>query len=220
MKDAHELYWIPTGLRTPERAGSPGDIFIPSGGGVDSKINTMAAAEQVVRRRLVAWMQSHPGEDPPGDITSEMTTLDRAHSTRVKEIIDAIGWPTNSKVGAQASSNAWLIIHPALQILLYTVIFSQVLAAKLPGIEDGLAFGRCRRTENTADYDVVDPIAVDVARRAHREARLIEFADAIQDEPVGAVERGEIQRGAEASRAAKDHIALARIFRPVSGPIR
>ena len=46
-------------------------------------------------------------------ITSEMTTLDRAHSARVKEIIDDIGWPTNSKVGAQASSQAWLIIQHA-----------------------------------------------------------------------------------------------------------
>jgi lipopolysaccharide transport system permease protein len=33
--------------------------------------------------------------------------------------------------------SAWLVIQPALQIFIYTVIFSQVLAAKLPGTDDG-----------------------------------------------------------------------------------
>lgn len=36
---------------------------------------------------------------------------------------------------------AWLVIGPAIQIAIYTVVFSQVLAAKLPGVDDPLAYG-------------------------------------------------------------------------------
>jgi lipopolysaccharide transport system permease protein len=40
-----------------------------------------------------------------------------------------------------AWGNAWLIIQPAIQILIYTVIFAGVLRAKLPGTSDRLAYG-------------------------------------------------------------------------------
>jgi lipopolysaccharide transport system permease protein len=40
-----------------------------------------------------------------------------------------------------AWGNAWLVIQPAIQILIYTVIFAEVLRAKLPGTSDGLAYG-------------------------------------------------------------------------------
>jgi len=41
-----------------------------------------------------------------------------------------------------AWGNAWLVIHPAIQILIYTVIFAEVLRAKLPGMmNDRLAYG-------------------------------------------------------------------------------
>jgi lipopolysaccharide transport system permease protein len=41
----------------------------------------------------------------------------------------------NSMLGA-----LWLVIQPLSMILVYTVIFSQVMRAKLPGIESGLAY--------------------------------------------------------------------------------
>jgi lipopolysaccharide transport system permease protein len=37
--------------------------------------------------------------------------------------------------------SAWLVIQPAIQILIYTVIFAEVLRAKLPGVDDRLAYG-------------------------------------------------------------------------------
>jgi lipopolysaccharide transport system permease protein len=40
-----------------------------------------------------------------------------------------------------AWGGAWLVIGPALQIAIYTLVFSQVLSAKLPGVDDPLAFG-------------------------------------------------------------------------------
>lgn len=39
-----------------------------------------------------------------------------------------------------AWGRAWLVIQPALQILIYTLIFSRVLGAKLPGVSDGMAY--------------------------------------------------------------------------------
>jgi lipopolysaccharide transport system permease protein len=37
--------------------------------------------------------------------------------------------------------SAWLVIQPALQIVIYTVIFAEVLRAKLPGVSDRMAYG-------------------------------------------------------------------------------
>ena len=37
--------------------------------------------------------------------------------------------------------NAWLIIQPAALIFIYTVIFGQVMRARLPGVDDTLAYG-------------------------------------------------------------------------------
>jgi hypothetical protein len=39
--------------------------------------------------------------------------LDMQHAEKLKEIVKQIGWPTISKVGAQASFNAWLIVQHA-----------------------------------------------------------------------------------------------------------
>jgi len=36
---------------------------------------------------------------------------------------------------------AWLVIGPAIQIAIYTVVFSHVLSARLPGVDDPLAYG-------------------------------------------------------------------------------
>ncbi|MGW0435747.1 DUF6624 domain-containing protein [Micromonospora sp. NPDC003197] len=39
--------------------------------------------------------------------------VDHVNTARLKEIIDQIGWPTVSKVGAEASSAAWLVAQHA-----------------------------------------------------------------------------------------------------------
>lgn len=40
-----------------------------------------------------------------------------------------------------AWGGSWLVIGPAIQIAIYTLVFSQVLVAKLPGVDDPLAYG-------------------------------------------------------------------------------
>lgn len=40
-------------------------------------------------------------------------SIDVANTARMREIVDQIGWPTVSKVGAQASSSAWLLVQHA-----------------------------------------------------------------------------------------------------------
>ena len=37
--------------------------------------------------------------------------------------------------------HAWLVIQPAMQIVIYTVIFAGVLRARLPGVDDSFAYG-------------------------------------------------------------------------------
>lgn len=39
--------------------------------------------------------------------------IDKKHTKRTREIVDSIGWPTNSKVGIQASHAAWLLVQHA-----------------------------------------------------------------------------------------------------------
>jgi hypothetical protein len=40
-------------------------------------------------------------------------SIDHRNTARLKEIIKAIGWPTISKVGAEASNAAWLLVQHA-----------------------------------------------------------------------------------------------------------
>jgi lipopolysaccharide transport system permease protein len=40
-----------------------------------------------------------------------------------------------------AWGSLWLLVHPAIQILIYSVVFAGVLRAKLPGSNDRLAYG-------------------------------------------------------------------------------
>jgi lipopolysaccharide transport system permease protein len=37
--------------------------------------------------------------------------------------------------------HAWLVIRPAVQIAIYTIIFGSVIGARLPGVDDRLAYG-------------------------------------------------------------------------------
>jgi len=40
-------------------------------------------------------------------------SVDRNHTQRMKEVVEEIGWPTVSKVGAQAAEEAWLLVQHA-----------------------------------------------------------------------------------------------------------
>lgn len=42
-----------------------------------------------------------------------INAIDRAHAARLKEIVDAIGWPTRGTVGLEATEGAYLVIQHA-----------------------------------------------------------------------------------------------------------
>lgn len=72
---------------------------------IAEEINAMRDADQEMRKRAL---------DNNGVIESEEDdTLDQRNTERMKEIIDQIGWPTVSKVGKKASTNAWLLVQHA-----------------------------------------------------------------------------------------------------------
>jgi len=76
----------------------PENIQFPD---IAEKINSMAKIDQDIRQKEI--------DDPEfwgGDI-------DKEHTEKIKEIIDEIGWPTISKVGEEASFNAWLLVQHA-----------------------------------------------------------------------------------------------------------
>jgi len=64
-------------------------------------INIMAGVDQDMRQKEI----NEPGfwDD----------TVDKANTERMKVIITQIGWPTISKVGEDASKNAWLLVQHA-----------------------------------------------------------------------------------------------------------
>ncbi len=63
----------------------------------------MARADQEARR---AWQG-----DP--DRAAEVERLDRDHTERLRELVDALGWPGRSEVGEAAATAAWLLVQHA-----------------------------------------------------------------------------------------------------------
>ncbi|QQR82822.1 hypothetical protein IPJ70_01785 [Candidatus Campbellbacteria bacterium] len=68
---------------------------------IASEIQQMAAVDQGMRER-------HIDEEEFWD-----EEVDKNNTERMKEIVEEIGWPTVSKVGADASKDAWLLIQHA-----------------------------------------------------------------------------------------------------------
>lgn len=73
------------------------------------------------------------------------TDIDVQHTNQLKEVIQQIGWPTISKVGAETSLNAWLIAQhadhdPAFQKqclkLIQQLPANEVNQALIPYLED------------------------------------------------------------------------------------
>jgi len=73
--------------------------------GIILKINQAARAEQKLRKTLFSKIVN----DKAGQ--QELDELDSKNSNLIKEIVEKIGLPTISKVGKQASYNAWLIVQ-------------------------------------------------------------------------------------------------------------
>ncbi len=65
-----------------------------------TEINQMTEADQDMREKNL--------EDGSWDVE-----LDKRNTERMKEIVAQIGWPSASKVGGEASTNAWLLVQHA-----------------------------------------------------------------------------------------------------------
>ena len=68
----------------------------------------MARYDLYVREKFLKESKLSPGYNP------DMERVHKANAARLEEIIDAIGYPTTSKVGQQASEAAWLIVQHAI----------------------------------------------------------------------------------------------------------
>lgn len=113
------------------------------------------------------------------------TLIDQKNTARLKAIVAAIGWPTVSKVGTQASHSAWLLVQHAtaepafmkqcLQ-LMRDAKEGDVAPANMAYLEDRLLtmagkpqlYGTQFRTIDgiTEPFPIADPDHVD-ERRAH-----------------------------------------------------
>ena len=54
--------------------------------------------------------------DPTHHVNNRLAlinAIDRAHATRLKEIVDSIGWPTRGTVGLEATEGAYLVVQHA-----------------------------------------------------------------------------------------------------------
>lgn len=69
----------------------------------------------VIAGELVAMMEEDQAmrERTQKDVSAWNAEIDRRNTERLKEIVERIGWPTVSKVGAEASEGAWLIVQHA-----------------------------------------------------------------------------------------------------------
>jgi hypothetical protein len=63
---------------------------------------------------LLAMVQADQDMRKHGEETGEWdNALDKKHTSRLKEILEKIGWPTVSKVGNEAATAAWLLVQHA-----------------------------------------------------------------------------------------------------------
>jgi len=76
---------------------------------IAEELNKMASEDQSAREKF--YSQKVPKKETFKNLVEP---IDERNYQRMAEIIDQIGYPTISKVGKQASFNAWLIIqhHP------------------------------------------------------------------------------------------------------------
>lgn len=68
---------------------------------VAAELLAMAKADQAMRIRASK------------DMSSWDASVDQRNTARLKAIVAAIGWPTISKVGMEASHGAWLLVQHA-----------------------------------------------------------------------------------------------------------
>ncbi|MFZ3068710.1 MAG: DUF6624 domain-containing protein [Microgenomates group bacterium] len=79
---------------------------------IAEELNKMALEDQQAREKF--YSQKEPKKETFKNL---VVPIDERNYQRIAKIIDQIGYPTISKVGKQASFNAWLIIqhHPQVE---------------------------------------------------------------------------------------------------------
>ena len=76
-----------------------------------AEINEMTRVDQAVRVKLIE--ESAGGKKNSMTTLNEMNAIDHRDTERMKWIVNEFGWPTPEMVGAEACSNAWLLVQHA-----------------------------------------------------------------------------------------------------------
>jgi hypothetical protein len=71
----------------------------------------LSAADQAVRREVVAAQRPSP------EVIARMRALDLEHSARLERIIDRVGWPSPSLVGADGVQAAFIVLQHSQPLL-------------------------------------------------------------------------------------------------------
>lgn len=109
----------------------------------------LAALDHHTREELARTGELFAGYHP------RMAAVHRANAQRLRELVEAIGWPTAALVGAEASEAAWLVLQhaigePALQRGMLPVIWEHARRGELPRWQAAMLEDRVRAFEARA----------------------------------------------------------------------
>jgi hypothetical protein len=106
----------------------------------------LAALDQRTREELVRAGELFGGYHP------RMEVVHRGNAARLRAIVAEIGWPTEARVGAEASEAAWLVLQhaigePALQRGMLPVLTEHAPRGDIPRWQAALLEDRVRSLE-------------------------------------------------------------------------
>jgi hypothetical protein len=148
---------------------------------IHDELLRLAGEDEAVRRRLAADGSLWEGYN------NLMAIVHRRNAERLERIVEAVGWPGISLVGADGADAAWLLLkhaigQPQLQRRMLPLVKAAVATGDAPRwhaatLEDGIAFyeGRPQRYGTMLDWDaegvlrpwtIEDADAVDERRAA------------------------------------------------------
>jgi hypothetical protein len=114
-----------------------------------TELLALAALDLRVREELARTGELFAGYHP------RMAAVHRQNAERLQAIVQAIGWPTVERVGAEASEAAWLVLQhaigePELQRGMLPVIWEHVRRGEVPGWQAAMLEDRVRALEGRA----------------------------------------------------------------------
>jgi hypothetical protein len=91
-----------------------------------SELLLLTDTDQAVRKTLIEWMKKNGsngnvveeslGPEQKADfekMTTAMTKVDKENTNWLKDVVEKYGWPTNTMVGKDGASAAWLLVQHA-----------------------------------------------------------------------------------------------------------